>query len=450
LAQKTDPKPTRYRPATLKRLRITRELIEKLTAKATGERLTMRDTELKGFALRISQTGAVSFAITYRDRTGTERLYTLTSADFGDAQNPGSPDDARDVARAIKKRLAKDAAYDPQTARDARRAAAMAVAEATDAAQIEANARTLGALCDEWFTRRAGKRSLVGDKSKIERYLRPHLGKVPVSALTADAVADMHAQIVASGKRVMANRVVSLLSALWALAGEGVRGHKGAIKVRGLHWVPSNTLNPARGLQNSDYENDRDVTMTPEEFGRVSAALRAEGDTPAVRALQLLAWTMARRDEVLTMEWSHLDLRLGVWVRPASVMKAGKRHAGQLSAPAVDLLLKMQAERKDDSPFVFPGRDHCLMAVRRTWDRVRNAAGVPHITIHDIRRTMATWAVSRGRVDIFKLSKMLGHADVRVTQKHYGHLADEAARAGFEALAGLIEDATAIGASVEK
>ena len=37
---------TRCRPATGKR--ITKELIAKLTARATGQRLTVHDTELKG------------------------------------------------------------------------------------------------------------------------------------------------------------------------------------------------------------------------------------------------------------------------------------------------------------------------------------------------------------------------------------------------------------------
>jgi len=357
----------------------------------------------------------------------------LTPADFEDDEDSGNPDDARRAARRIKDRLAKDAGYDPKRDREARRSTALAKADA-------ASAHTVGALCDEWLTRRAGKRSLGGDKSKIEKYIRPQLGTLPVADLTADAVAALHATVAASGKRVMANRVVGLLSTLWSLAGEGVRGQKGAIKVRGLHWIAGNAPNPARGLQNHEFEIERDVTMTPEEFRRLSDALDLEGDTMAVRALQLLAWTMARRDEVLTMEWSHLDLRLGVWIRPASVMKAGKRHAVQLSNAAVDLLQRMVAERNEGELFVFPGKDHSLMAVRRTWDRVRKTAGIKHVTIHDIRRTMA--AVSHGHVDIFKLSKMLGHADVRVTQRHYGHLADEAARAGFESVANLIEDAT--------
>jgi len=438
LTIKADPKPTRYRPkprtATAKR--ITKEIITKLTARATGQRLTVRDTELKGFALRISQTGAASFVVVYRDRTGAERLYTLTPADFEDDEDSGNPEDARRVARRIKERLAKEPAFDPQRDREARRSTAVALADAT-------SAHTVGALCDEWLTRRAGKRSLAGDRSAIKRYIRPQLGKVPVADLTADAVANLHVRIVATGKRVMANRTIGLLSTLWSLAGDGVRGQKGAIKVRGLHWIAGNLPNPARGLQNSEFEIERDTTMTPEQFRRVSDALKMEGDTAAVRALQLLAWTMARRDEVLTMEWSHLDLRLGVWMRPASVMKAGRRHAVQLSAAAVDLLRRMEAERKDAGAFVFPGRVHSLPAVRRTWDRVRKAAGIEHVTIHDIRRTMATWAVSRGHVDIFKLSKMLAHADVRTTQRHYGHLADEAARAGFESVANLIEDATA-------
>ena len=51
-------------------------------------------------------------------------------------------------------------------------------------------------------------------------------------------------------------------------------------------------------------------------------------------------------------------------------------------------------------------------------------AKIPRITPHALRHTFGTrWLQAGG--DIYKLSKILGHSSVAVTEQHYAHLLKE-------------------------
>jgi integrase/recombinase XerD len=52
------------------------------------------------------------------------------------------------------------------------------------------------------------------------------------------------------------------------------------------------------------------------------------------------------------------------------------------------------------------------------------AAGIPHLSPHDLRHTFATRFIARGG-DIYVLSKVLGHSSVTITEKLYVHLEPE-------------------------
>ena len=62
-----------------------------------------------------------------------------------------------------------------------------------------------------------------------------------------------------------------------------------------------------------------------------------------------------------------------------------------------------------------------MEAVKSSWRRARVAAGLPHVTFHDLRRSCATMMIAAG-VDLYVVSKLLGHSSVTVTQTRYGHL----------------------------
>ena len=63
--------------------------------------------------------------------------------------------------------------------------------------------------------------------------------------------------------------------------------------------------------------------------------------------------------------------------------------------------------------------------------RAREAAEMPWVTFHDLRRSCGTLMIEAG-VDLYVVSKVLGHSTVAVTQARYAHLQVDALRAGLE------------------
>lgn len=70
------------------------------------------------------------------------------------------------------------------------------------------------------------------------------------------------------------------------------------------------------------------------------------------RALELLALTATRSQEVRGALWDEIDLDKALWLIPGSRMKMGKEHRVPLSARAVALLQALP--RLDGNPLVFP------------------------------------------------------------------------------------------------
>lgn len=69
---------------------------------------------------------------------------------------------------------------------------------------------------------------------------------------------------------------------------------------------------------------------------------------------------------------------------------------------------------------------------RVQWQRKAQAA-IPHISPHALRHTFGhRWL--KGGGDIYALSRILGHASVAVTEKHYAHLLTEDLRAKMDAV----------------
>lgn len=73
--------------------------------------------------------------------------------------------------------------------------------------------------------------------------------------------------------------------------------------------------------------------------------------------------------------------------------------------------------RQDGQPW---GRCHQIRRIRETCER----AGIdPPISFHDLRHTYASLLV-QGGVDLRVIADLLGHADMRMTMRHYAHLND--------------------------
>jgi integrase len=71
-----------------------------------------------------------------------------------------------------------------------------------------------------------------------------------------------------------------------------------------------------------------------------------------------------------------------------------------------------------------------------SWKRLQKRLGLGEHTFHDLRHTFATLALHAG-VPLWKVSKLLGHRDITITLRVYGHLTPE----GREDVAGRMEEA---------
>lgn len=59
-------------------------------------------------------------------------------------------------------------------------------------------------------------------------------------------------------------------------------------------------------------------------------------------------------------------------------------------------------------------------SIMKVWTRLRNKAGLPHLRIHDLRHSFASFLVNSGRT-LFEVQAILGHSQPIVTQR-YAHL----------------------------
>lgn len=69
--------------------------------------------------------------------------------------------------------------------------------------------------------------------------------------------------------------------------------------------------------------------------------------------------------------------------------------------------------------------------LRNHFYKIRDAAGIKNLRIHDWRHTYAYNMLSQG-ISIYKVSKLMGHSSINVTESHYGHLAAKDLRDAME------------------
>ncbi len=359
-----------------------------------------------GFGVRVSPlTGVKTFAVRYRSGD-LRRCYKL-----GVYPNTTLAQ-AREEARELLRRVGRG--EDPARERHEARTAPPPM--------------TVGAFLDHYLERHSKprKKSWREDARRIER-VKAKLGDRSLADLTTPDVAALHAEVGKSAP-VEANRIVQLMTAALNMAREW--GH-----------LPEGAPNAAAQVKRYA-ERSRERFLTRDELPRVIESL-ADELNPYVRgAFMLILLTGLRKSEALRLEWSHVDLDNRLLRIPET--KAGGGRTVPLSDATVQLL---EGLPRETSPFVFPGRTRgthlSVSNINRAWRRARKAAGVPDVTIHDLRRSCGSWLAMQG-VGLPIIGAILGHASPTATAI-YARLQPDAGREALDRysdmLAGLTKDA---------
>jgi integrase len=374
-------------------------------AKAGKRDAYLWDKDLKGFGLKVTPAGRKVYLVQYRlgGRKGRTRRVTIG------LHGVVTADEARTRAKHLLGEVA--AGRDPAAALDEVR-----------------GSKKLGELLTRFLKEHAEDKLKAITATEYNRlaqlHVLPALRHRLIRDITRSDVARMHSSL--SDKPYQANRLVALLSKFFNWCER--QGHR-----------PDGS-NPCRHVEKFR-ENKRERFLSGDELTRLGEALRgAEDDRTAspwvVAAIRLLTLTGARLSEVLTLKWEFVDFDRAVIRLPDS--KTGAKTL-YLNAPALAVLSELP--RVEGNPFVIVGerKGAHLVNLQKPWRRIRRAAGLDDVRLHDLRHSFASVAASGG-MSLPIIGALLGHSQPQTTHR-YAHLAADPLRAASEAIAGRISSA---------
>lgn len=406
---------------------LTKTDVDRLKYDPTGPaQQILWDEDVAGFGVRVYASGLKSFVLSYRTTAGRVRMMTI--GPYGSL----TVKQARERAQREVIRI-RDGC-DPVEERRERRGAV--TLEAAGLEYIEASEGRL-------------KPKTLNQYRLLLRKHIAKIGKKPVTDVSVPDVRQLHHALRATP--VSANHTVNFLSSV-------------------LHWAESQgyrpvNSNPCTAVKRYR-ESKRERYLSVAEVGALSQALQTaltvglppaphhkrkpgspekQKHTPkniqpikanpfAVACIRFLLLSGWRSSEARTLKWAEVDFAR----RSATLTdsKTGRSHR-PLGAPALALLSEL--DRVSD--YVFPGEKdgEPIKDFKRVWGAVRFAAGLEDVRLHDLRHTMASFAVASGH-SLFVTGSLLGHSRPSTTAR-YAHLHDDARHAAADTVSGIIADA---------
>jgi integrase len=184
-------------------------------------------------------------------------------------------------------------------------------------------------------------------------------------------------------------------------------------------------------VQNRVKKEDMNI-YTPKEFSALYDAINPKYvDIKAL--LWTLYWTGMRKNEAMSLTWDDIDGNIihihRQWINGAwhELKTSQSKRDVVIDSKTLELILSLKEKQMEnkhykDDWFVFGGAFQIPTA---TLTRVKNKAckiaGLRQIRIHDLRHSHVSYLISKN-VNIYTISRRVGHSSITMTMDIYGHL----------------------------
>jgi integrase len=336
------------------------------------------DDTLPGFCLRVSPSGARTYAVWYRVH-GEARRYTIGRLE------------TIDLATARQK---------------AREVLADAKLHGKDANEERNEARKRAALGDDFealanlFLQRHGPnlrpRTLAEFRRTLEVDVFPVLGDRRPVEIQRGQVRSLIVRI-AERAPTQANRTFAVVRRVfsWAVGEDLLQ------------------VSPCVGLKTPTPERPRDRVYSTDE---IRAIWTAVSGTELELFVPFVFYTGARSEEARSAKWSDVDLHSRLWTIPGERSKNAESHPLPLSVGALRVLRRLP---KAEGVYLFPAptREGFMDHPQKTIVQVRERSAVADFRLHDVRRTVATRLSQMGTLDAV-VEAVLGHTPPKLKRTY--------------------------------
>ena len=274
---------------------------------------------------------------------------------------------------------------------------------------------TFDSLYFEYFKFKKSK-YIKYDKYRYKKYIQNRFGSKQPESISLEELRDFKNEISIGLKPATIKHVLELLR---RLSNFGVKYQM----TKGLSFpIEMPTLN-----------NQKTETLTEEELKRLLSAMDQDSDQNIAKIMKMALFTGMRKGEIFNLMWTDIDFinRLIIIRNP----KSGRNEHIPMNETTYDLL-KYHSVHELNPELVFPNKfGKKRVDIRKGVDRIKKRAGLPKEFrgMHGLRHVFASRLASSGKVDLYRIQKLLTHKSPQMTQR-YAHLSNEILREASEVM----------------
>ncbi len=197
-------------------------------------------------------------------------------------------------------------------------------------------------------------------------------------------------------------------------------------------WVKDN---PVSQVEMPKVNNERIRFLSDDEYKRLFDAVDNQVTPAWLKPMVIVALNTGLREaNILGLTWPQVNVFSRLICIDGSQMKNKENLGIPLTQEAFDTFISLQKIRRVDTDLVFhdAGKGIYPVKLQRAIRKVCKVARIENFRFHDFRHTFASYLRQKG-IDLHTISKLLGHKDIRMTQR-YSHLSVENLRDAISVL----------------